>query len=75
MSNEEESKNNSEKGLAQIPTKSDEDHDDTAGVSMSSFYSLDKPKDAFSGTSQGVGNILKGIMQIDILLDATILYA
>mgnify|MGYP003385869715 CR=1 FL=1 len=52
------------KDLAPIPTddKSDADkeHDDTGGMSMSSFYSLDKPKDALSGTTQGVGNILKG---------------
>jgi len=43
--------------------KKEEGNDEgTDGISMSSFYSLDKPKDALSGTSQGVGNILKGAL-------------
>lgn len=65
MSNTEET-SKSAKGLANIKTneekKSGEDDDDTGGMSMSSFYSLDKPKDALSGTSQGFGNILKGAL-------------
>jgi hypothetical protein len=63
MSNNEGSDEKSEpKGLANLEDKvvakgGDNEHE---GVSMSSFYSLDKPKDALSGTSQGFGNILKG---------------
>ena len=44
------------------PVDSKKDDDDDNGVSMASFYSLDKPKDAISGTTQGVGNILKGAL-------------
>lgn len=58
MINEEESK--SESGLAKIEEKKSGD-EEYENVSMSSFYSLDKPKDALSGTSQGFGNILKGM--------------
>lgn len=65
MSDKETKTNSEAKDLAQIQTgekksDKDEDHDDSGAMSMSSFYSLDKPKDALSGTTQGVGNILKG---------------
>jgi hypothetical protein len=64
MNNEEE-KHNDDKGLAKIESREDKqagDEEDAGGMSISSFYSLDKPKDAFSGSSQGVGNILKGML-------------
>lgn len=62
----EEGHSETQNGLANIETKTtkqDEEvtDDDNGSMSMSSFYSLDKPKDALSGSTQGIGNILKGL--------------
>lgn len=59
MINKEQDSQDKESSLTTVQTTdSNEDND----MSMSSFYNLDKPRDALSGTSKGFGNILKGTL-------------